>query len=302
MACAPQCLARPSPAPSACACRRRRSAGISSTGPNRTVLAAEDDGSVAPAEDCDPGGRLAPEACRRRGIQALRPSLLRDALLRLGSDGSLALAARRTAGPRARFAFRRARRCAAYPEAPLDATGTPSRGTTPYGAVGGFLEGHMHWMTYEYFGGNFHCGRPWHPLRHPLRAARLLVDRGPAGHRRAAPELPQLRQPRRSRTTRRGWPKLTEWSADNLTYEGTYWRWIERAWLGGLRLMVMGVNENRVLCELQTNRETNCNEMDTVRRGLQGHARARSTTSTRRPAARARASSRSSPTRTRRGA
>src|SRR5207248_15189 len=54
----------------------------------------------------------------------------------------------------------------------------------------------------------------------------------------------------------------------NLTYEGTYWRWIERAWLGGLRLMVMGVNENRVLCELQANRQTNCNEMDTVRRGL----------------------------------
>ena len=54
----------------------------------------------------------------------------------------------------------------------------------------------------------------------------------------------------------------------NLTYEGTYWRWIERAWLGGLRLMVMGVNENRVLCELQANRTTRCNEMDTVRRGF----------------------------------
>jgi hypothetical protein len=31
----------------------------------------------------------------------------------------------------------------------------------------------------------------------------------------------------------------------------------------------MGVNENRILCELQANRETNCDEMDTVRRGLQ---------------------------------
>ena len=33
--------------------------------------------------------------------------------------------------------------------------------------------------------------------------------------------------------------------------------------------MVMGVNENRVLCELQANRKTNCNEMDTVRRGFE---------------------------------
>src|SRR4051794_34428457 len=32
--------------------------------------------------------------------------------------------------------------------------------------------------------------------------------------------------------------------------------------------MVMSVNENRILCQLQANRETNCNEMDTVRRGL----------------------------------
>jgi len=30
----------------------------------------------------------------------------------------------------------------------------------------------------------------------------------------------------------------------------------------------VGVNENRILCELQSNRETNCNEMDTVRRGF----------------------------------
>ena len=33
------------------------------------------------------------------------------------------------------------------------------------------------------------------PVRHPLRLAQLLVDRGAAGARRADPELPQLRQP-----------------------------------------------------------------------------------------------------------
>src|SRR5205085_12054571 len=65
-----------------------------------------------------------------------------------------------------------------------------------------------------------------------------------------------------------GWPKLTAWGPGNLTYEGTYWRWIQRAWMAGLRVMVMGVNENRILCELQANRDTNCDEMDTVRRGL----------------------------------
>ena len=57
--------------------------------------------------------------------------------------------------------------CATYPEAELDATGTPAKGDTPYGKVGGLVEGHMHWMTYEYLGGRFHCGRPWDPYGIP---------------------------------------------------------------------------------------------------------------------------------------
>src|SRR4051794_14896988 len=39
--------------------------------------------------------------------------------------------------------------------------------------------------------------------------------------------------------------------------------------MAGLRLMVMSPNENRILCLLQANRQTNCDEMDTVRRSLQ---------------------------------
>jgi hypothetical protein len=38
--------------------------------------------------------------------------------------------------------------------------------------------------------------------------------------------------------------------------------------MAGLRLMVMSPNENRVLCLMQANRETNCDEMATVRRSL----------------------------------
>jgi hypothetical protein len=53
-----------------------------------------------------------------------------------------------------------------------------------------------------------------------------------------------------------------------VTYEGTYWRWMQRAWMGGLRLIVMPVNENRILCELQTNRRNSCDEMTTVRKGI----------------------------------
>src|SRR5205823_10368394 len=62
--------------------------------------------------------------------------------------------------------------------------------------------------------------------------------------------------------------KFTEWGPDNLTYEGTYWRWVERAWLSGLRLIVLPAVENRELCQLQETRRNSCDEMDSVRKEI----------------------------------
>ncbi|MBA3261586.1 MAG: membrane dipeptidase [Thermoleophilaceae bacterium] len=46
-----------------------------------------------------------------------------------------------------------------------------------------------------------------------------------------------------------------------MLHEGTYWKWIERAWRSGLRLMVNDLVENRALCELYPLKQNNCNEM-----------------------------------------
>ncbi len=155
-----------------------------------------------------------------------------------------------------------------YPEAELGARGKPSKGKTQYGEVGGFLEGHMHWMTFEYFGGEFHCGRPWHPYGIQYALPDCAGIEGPQGTAAPFQNFLNYGNPGQAHDTT-GWPKLTEWGRDNLTYEGTYWRWIQRAWMSGLRLMVMSVNENRVLCELQARKRHGCDEMDTVRRGFQ---------------------------------
>src|SRR4051794_41919647 len=42
--------------------------------------------------------------------------------------------------------------CAAYPEADLDATGTPPRGATPFGKGSGPIDGPQHWITKQEFG------------------------------------------------------------------------------------------------------------------------------------------------------
>ena len=163
--------------------------------------------------------------------------------------------------------FRAATGCAVYPEAGLDAAGTPSRGATSYGRVGGLVEGHMHWMTYEFLGGRFHCGRPWDRYGIPFALPDCSSIEGPQGVTAPMQNFLNYGNPAQPHDTA-GWPTLASWQNTNLTYEGTYWRWIERAWMAGLRLMVMSPNENRVLCLLQANRQTNCDEMETVRRSL----------------------------------
>jgi hypothetical protein len=163
--------------------------------------------------------------------------------------------------------FEEASGCAVFPEAGLNASGTPARGATPFGRVGGLVDGHMHWMTFEYFGGRFHCGRPWHPYGIAAALPDCASIEGPAGSAAPFQNFLNYGTPVYPHDTR-GYPVLTEWKPTNLTYEGTYWRWVQRAWMAGLRLMVMSVNENRVLCSLQAVRVTDCDEMATVRRGL----------------------------------
>ena len=157
--------------------------------------------------------------------------------------------------------------CAEFPEAPLNATGTPTKGATEFGRVGGAIDGHMHWMTYEYFGGRFHCGKPWDAFGITKALPDCAEIEGPGGTAAVFQNFLNYGNPLQAHDTR-GYPQLTETKNNNLTREGTYWRWVQRAYLGGLRLMVMSINENRVLCTLQPVKVTDCDEMATVRRGL----------------------------------
>jgi hypothetical protein len=62
-----------------------------------------------------------------------------------------------------------------------------------------------------------------------------------------------------------GWPTFKDWpNHDSLTHEQTYYKWIERAYMGGLRVMVNLFVENRQLCELYPLKQNNCDEMASV--------------------------------------
>jgi hypothetical protein len=234
--------------------------------PDQTVLAAQGDGSVAPQQQASPAADWRVDDAAG-GTFTLSPASAPGKVLAVGQSGTLAVVDPAGADQAAHLSFAPAQGCAVYPEADLGATGTPSKGDTSYGTVGGIVEGHMHWMTYEYLGGNFHCGRPWHPYGIAYALPDCSSTDGPNGSAAPVQNFLNFGNPAAAHDTS-GYPKLTAWGPGNLTYEGTYYRWVQRAWMAGLRLMVMGVNENRVLCELQANRKTNCDEMDTVRRGF----------------------------------
>ena len=48
-----------------------------------------------------------------------------------------------------------------------------------------------------------------------------------------------------------GWPTFKDWPRhDSLTHEQTYYKWIERAWKGGMKIQVNLLVENEVLCDV----------------------------------------------------
>jgi microsomal dipeptidase-like Zn-dependent dipeptidase len=159
------------------------------------------------------------------------------------------------------FKFDKAGGCAEFPEAVTTATGTPSKGRYSFGDVRGLVDAHMHLMAFEFLGGDAHCGKPWdrygithamvdcpdHTASHGMNPLEIALG-GKAGHDPV------------------GWPTFKDWPAYNsLTHEGSYWKWLERAWRGGLRLYVNLLVDNGKLCDVYPLKRNPCDEMNTVR-------------------------------------
>ncbi len=156
--------------------------------------------------------------------------------------------------------------CTAFPEIQVNATGTPFKGASPTAPVRGFLDAHTHVSSFRFLGGKFHCGRPWSPYGVTV-ALQDCPDHEPNGAAAVAENLLATGAPVGTHSTD-GWPTFAGWPCpESLTHEGTYWKWIERAWRGGLRIMVNDLVENRALCEIYplTPTDHDCNEMNSVR-------------------------------------
>jgi microsomal dipeptidase-like Zn-dependent dipeptidase len=158
--------------------------------------------------------------------------------------------------------------CADFPELTLDATGRPVPRTFPDGALYGIVETHTHMFSNFGFGGGgiFH-GSPFHRLgvEHALGSCegyhgkdgrRDLVGYAFSGLDNLDPDslIPVLitgMTPAFDHHTD-GYPTFTDWPSSwgTGTHQTEYYRWVERAYLSGLRLLVNHATTNSVLCEL----------------------------------------------------
>jgi hypothetical protein len=182
-----------------------------------------------------------------------------DAGLNVGPSGAL------TAGTASPFALRLTTGCDVWPEVDVNVTGNPFAGATPYQEVRGYLDGHTHGMAFEFLGGDVHCGRPWHPYGviyalkdcpdHTLTAGSgAVVENFLKGGIPVAPHDTV------------GWPTFKDWPApDSLTHEGTYYKWLERSWRGGQRVLVNLLVENDQLCKIYPLKRNSCDDMTSIR-------------------------------------
>ncbi len=159
--------------------------------------------------------------------------------------------------------------CATPPEASLDATGTITRTTWDDGDLYGMADAHSHLLTNYSFGGGIFHGGPFHRLgvEHALHDCDVVhgedgrrdffgfaydgAGNDTSGLTDAIGEIliGELNDPNHMTP---GWPEFPDWPNARLrtTHQTQYHRWIERAWMGGLRLVVQHATSNAVICNL----------------------------------------------------
>lgn len=154
--------------------------------------------------------------------------------------------------------------CADYPEAQLNATGVPFKGRNPDGTVFGYAETHMHLGGSMMLGGRMSYGAPFDKFGITHALGNCEVDHGPNGALDVLDTFVNAEKQFPPHDTV-GWPTYQDWpSWGGQTHHQTYYVWLQRAWMGGLRLMVNHFVANEELCQLWPVRQYDCNEMESI--------------------------------------
>ncbi|RVU23072.1 hypothetical protein EOT10_18575 [Streptomyces antnestii] len=148
------------------------------------------------------------------------------------------------------------------PDAQINVTGEPFKGTDAQGNVRGYVDAHDHIMANEGFGGRLICGKPF-------------SEQGVADALKDCPEhypdgslaiFDMITKGGDGRHDPVGWPTFKDWPAhDSLTHQQNYYAGIERAWRAGQRVLVNDLVTNGVICSVYFFKDRSCDEMTAIR-------------------------------------
>jgi len=187
--------------------------------------------------------------------------------------------------------FEEASGCARFPELTVDADGEIARTTFDDGDLYGIVDTHSHILSnYAFGGGGLFHGGPFHPLgvEHALPDCSFV--HGENGRRdffgfvfdtagsdgadlgALLPAIAMGELPEDNHVTA-GYPEFTEWPSapTRSTHQMQYYKWLERAWKGGLRLVVQHATTNSIICHLTVGQDAqesryDCEDMTAVDR------------------------------------
>ncbi|MDX1694659.1 MAG: hypothetical protein R3208_12910 [Ketobacteraceae bacterium] len=162
--------------------------------------------------------------------------------------------------------FVAAENCASYPEIGTNSEGEPIKSEFADGAVWGLADVHAHLFGTLAFGGNVMAGNVFHPLGVEKALQDCRVEHGVGGKTditgfvtqadddevgKQVARLPFLLLFNQPLHDTSGYPEFREWPNNRTTtHQIAYYRWLERAYLGGLRLMVNLLVESGPLCKV----------------------------------------------------
>ena len=187
---------------------------------------------------------------------------------RRARGGGFSLLSSATAGPltldgKTRFPLEQRRGCKRYPEAKLGGKGKIARGRKRDGTVFGYVDAHLHVVADLRAGGRVISGESFNRFGVTQALGRDADVHGEDGSLDITGGL--LRGGAPNHDTE-GWPNFTGWPVyDTYTHQQTYYRWLQRAYMAGLRVVVLQLVEDQPLCELAQPRTSHsCDETETI--------------------------------------
>jgi microsomal dipeptidase-like Zn-dependent dipeptidase len=159
--------------------------------------------------------------------------------------------------------------CTPFPEAGLDAIGTPRHSVNRNGTVFGFVDAHLHITADMRAGGRVIYGEAFDRFGIPAALGNDASVHGPDGSADVTGDLLRTGAPFGGHDTQ-GWPNFTGWPTYNTqTHQQTYYVWLERAFEAGLRLVVAQTVDDQPICEIEPNKNPGgCDETRSIKRQI----------------------------------